>query len=433
MKKVSIEQWFEHIRDQRIPESDKQHIYNTINEQINRTLFISKFRRYVKAWSLVGALWVAAVLFFAAYSPTSLNDILVNDDWRSVVTTINQNNRAIVSADSVGKLIKVEGDIAIFKDNQEIITESLDAWDRVFLKENARVELTVREWVKATITGPAEFVIERIVMTPTSDVYTLNLKEGEYVEVKALPKKREDTTTQSKTPKKTETVVVKTPTLEIQQLPATKNLAVTISTQDGRPTVENDGDDIIVKLLDEDNEWSITVLARNETYTVEEKELTKENIEQLAQELEEDDFAIRYEVEEDATALITAELPDEKDENDNEMIVVDSTDSIRVLDADTLEILEKFLSEQYAQRHIDDAIQYADNSDAQTIALSNLAWSINSARSSVLLAPVWTSLEEIKSGVIGLQVHLQEKYFVSPWLIKRLYTIQSLLESITPQ
>jgi len=425
MDKVNIDQWFEQMRNQELSDGEKKHIYSRINEQMNKTLFIDKFRWYAKAWSLVAAIAVATLLFFAAYNPSSPEELMVVDTTNSAVTTLKPTpNPTLVNASTVGELIAVDWDIAVFKWEEEIDTQNLDSWDIVLLKENARVELSVRQWVRATITGPAKFTIEHVTVNPTNDVYMLNLLEGEFVEIKALPASEETTATE-----KQETVVLKTPTVEIQQLPATRNLSVTISTQNGVPTIENDWDDVIVKRLNEDTEGSITVLARNETYTVDSQEkLTQETAEQLTQALEDDTFAIRYEVEEDSTVLL--QWADEKAKEEVvEEVDIPEIPQKRVLDQAVLAQLEKALSPQYTDNHTKNINTFIDNPDAQNIALANLAGSVNKARASVGLSGVDSSLSSIQSWLQGLQSHLQETYFVSPWLTNRLNTIISTLNS----
>lgn len=437
-KKISLEQWFSDLRAQQMSADQKQAVYSRINDQINRTLFLNKVRWYMKVGSLTTAILFAVLLFFSAYSPSSPDELLVVETNNPAVKTLKLNGSTkLVSASSVGKLITVQWDISIFKDDELIETENLDSGDIVQLKEWARVVLTVREGVRATVVGPAEFTIERVTVNPTKDIYMLNLLEGEYIELKALPAKEKTTTNASQ---KQETVVVKTQTVEIQQLPATRNLDVTISTQDGRPVVENDGDDIIVKRLNQTDDGDLTVLARNETFVVEQDELTQEDVDLYAQELEDDTFAIRYEVD----ASTASSLQDDEEEtsqegSDNQLSSQDpdadntTTPTRRVLDEATLTALERSLSAAYTQNHVNNIVLYTvtANSSAQQIAVNNLAANINAARKTAQLAPVAATIPVLIAGVQELQTTLQASYYVSPGLARSMYTLTTSLQQLS--
>lgn len=432
---MKLENWLAELRDQRLSEKEKTQIYSRILDKTHTGVLTKRISFYAKAWVFTLALFWAAIFFL---SSTPSTRIVTNPD--SPIATITRPLNA-VQADTVGELIKVDWWITIFDWDKEISGEILTYGNTVLLQEDARVEVVVRQWVKATITWPAEFALERFVDESWNNAVVLNLIEGSYFEIVNVKISQEELDDATTDPEETlETIIVKTNNFEIQQMPAQRDMRVTITSEDWVQTVKNEGGDIIVKTLGNDNEWTLTVVWQDQIAVSDPVLVLADNKpEAIEKELTDKQLTIRYEIEK---PLVINNVP--VAEEDQETIADDGLETVtiqpkkpttildnrRVLDQELLTWIEGSLSLWFVSKHAGDITIYREAGDTVWAerSLAVVQWLVNRARGVAGLSPVDASFSWVIWWVQSLKTYLEANYFVPPSLISTLQSIVAVLE-----
>lgn len=502
---MQLKDWFTDLRGQRLSKKEKASMYASIlhKTQKNKHFFTKRLEFYLKAWSLTTILLIWAIYFTTGYLPQSTQNFSP-ESGPVVIDTPQRNN--IVQADTLWKLINVEWSIEIFDwDEQIAFTDEIFNWHKVYLQEGARVELVVRQWVKAIITWPAQFLLERL----NDDTIVLNLIDGSYFEIVPIQTAEEDIFNDSPTAvsnntdtsistrentdennsgstaeseqtqeRKVDNLIVKTQDFEIQQMPAQRNLRVKVTKdENGVSTLENQGADIIIKRLENDNETveddrsssRLAVLGRDQVALVNkntatgEVTITQSESDQIEGELRERQLTIRYEADEDIVTVWNNNAGDTS-QQEGQQQDADSTNwrvsadglenpntnpntpedtqtqsewnwsenAKSVLAPATTQAVQESIKISFIKKHVTDiaVYQFNWNDEQKQVALRSLAAIITRARWVFDLPASPTSIDGVVSSTNQLVSHIEKRYFVWPTLQSSLDRVQAIVERL---
>lgn len=471
---MRLEDWFAEVRDQRLSDKEKTEVYSKILDRTHKGILTKRINFYMRAGvATFAVLWVV-VFFLSSWVstiPTENSNV-----WP--IVAVNQPIWNIVQADYIWELINVEWNITVFDWEDEVDWVNLTYWNKVFLQENARVELVVRQWVKATIHWPAQLALEEFIDESWKKAVVLNLIEWSYFEIVTVQISELNEWVELQDEIAEETVIVKTNSVEIQQMPAQRDMSLTITNDNWVEKVTNTWWDIIVKRLWNSDDWSLTVVWQDQIAVVDwswsEVKLANTEPEIIEKELLDKQLTIRYEIEvplliddeEDSVIIeepevlevIPTEEPineiispkeenlDEKQEIPKEITPVNKKEieieekSIkekviskgkRALDQETMTAIEWSLSQGFINKHIRDiTINRALGNEAGLwITLWTLQWLVNSWRAALWLSPVWASVTWLASWISELASILEKDYYVPPSLPWLLYNMSRNLST----
>ena len=177
---------------------------------------------------------------------------------------------------------------------------------------------------------------------------------------------------QSTTPK--ESVIVKTDDFHLEQLHASSDLDIIISTtQEGKKTITNHGDDILVKKIVRDDEKKIyAAVGEDETVLVNgDIELVEEDVVELVQDITDQQLAIRYDLEQDKPADEIEDAPsDATSASSLNTLLGSSSTSKQVLDEEKMAGLTATLSLGNVKSDLDDITTAYVAGDTTAFALA---------------------------------------------------------------
>jgi len=346
---MKLEDWFAQMRDQSLSDKEKTLVYSRVLDKTHQSVLTKRITFYARAGLATFALMWAVVFFLTSWMPTT---VVTTDPSNGPLLTLTAPVWNIAQADTIWKLLTVKWSISVFDWEEKIEWVDLNYWNKVLLQEDARVELVVRQWVKATIVWPAVISLERFEDEDWKTATVLNLIEWSYFEIVNVQISEEDSENFIDTEE--EPLIVKTETFEIQQMPEERNMRVIITKEDDVQKVTNEWwSDILVKKLWNDDEWTLTVIGQDQFALLWDlwEEQIIEKSERIEQELKDKQLTIRYEIEKPVLTIeeettkeeVAEEEPNEvSPEEQSETPVVDSKK--RVLEQEIAQTIESALS-----------------------------------------------------------------------------------------
>lgn len=346
---MRLDDYFAHFRASKLDKEEQMQIYNQFLHKSHRVLNLSKVGYYAKVTSFSFAASLVAIVVYIAFSPETNRPFTQLAQIGDGTVSIEQS-RGVVQADTVGRILVSQGDIHIFQEDKEVTVTDLTPNEKVILSPGAKVTFSVRDDLKATILGPAEFVLESLGTQDGIASYAINLLAGDYLEVVSY----KTSPTQPKQVKQAEQVVIKTPDFQVENVKTDATVDVVIaSNEQGKTMIANNGDDVLIKSLikDENEEIVATVKSHQIIALAEDLEiLPPEEAEVALAKLKDTPLAIRYEVEPTAipTDTTDTDIPTTpaptlassvakvSDADEKQVITPELADQIRALSAGSL-------------------------------------------------------------------------------------------------
>lgn len=236
---MNVQEFFENIRHEALSDQQKHRIYARFLRAHTTTTLLTRIRYYAKVTVFVMATVTIFGLFFSTYYQEE-GQYDLTDINEAMLTFQPREGGRFAQAEDLGEIINIQGKIAVYKGDKLIPAETLQDGDIVVLQPSARVEITLLDGVKATIAGPAEFMIRDMGSTAEKGhIYILHLLKGNSVHVISLPEAQENDDADADDTA-TQTLIVKTPQVEVEQPNISDDVDLTIDEQAGVQTVINE-------------------------------------------------------------------------------------------------------------------------------------------------------------------------------------------------
>jgi len=288
-------------------------------------------------------------------------------------------------------------------------------------------------------------------------IYTINLLEGDYMELAKIeePKNANTNTVELKS------VIVKTDDFHLEELHASSdsNLDIIISkTTEGKRTITNHGDDILVKKIVRDSEQKIyAAVGEDQTVMVNgDIELIAEDVEKLVKDIADNQLTIRYDLgEEGAGLLMSDKANDEDDDNDAladaQVVDADSLSAIttlidadastkQVIDEDTMASITTSLAISFVSQDLTQIQKYYYEGDDTSFAISYTNLTRRLQRVAHILgievSNMTISYDNLEQGSLAatqISTHLETNYYIAPGVTNSLRNIISTLNSLQGQ
>ena len=319
----------------------------------------------------------------------------------------------------------------------------------MLLQAGAEILLTVSNGFQAKIIGPAVFMLEDAGMQGDVHIYTINLLEGDYME---LAKIEEPKTASTKAP--LESIIVKTNDFHLEQLHADTDASLDIiinTTTEGKKTITNHGDDILVKKIVRDSEQKIyAAVGEDQTVLVNgDIELIAEDVEKLVKDITDNHLTIRYDLDEDTA--ITDDDSDAEIAADAKVVDADAVSALTVLldaDASTKQVIDEdimasittslassFIAQDIAQIQM----YYYDGDDTSfAIAYTNLTRRLQRVAQilNIEIPAMTISHDALGQGSAAagqILTDLETNYYIAPGATNSLRTIIGALNTLQAQ
>lgn len=221
------------LREIQLTDLEKRYIRDQIHSKRSRYLRIRHVLHYLKFTSYATVAAFGVFVFATLFQPTSPDRMITSTSDELI--TMKMAGKNVAQADTIGRLIAMQGVVQVVKDG--IISPSSDivAGDLVIVQPGAEVIVQVREYTYVKITGPAKFILEKSL--DQIHTYILNLLEGESLEFTTQPTPVAQTSLDSTTtPIIPDKVVIKTKYVEVTTTD-TETTNVNISQKDETATV----------------------------------------------------------------------------------------------------------------------------------------------------------------------------------------------------
>ncbi len=319
----------------------------------------------------------------------------------------------------------------------------------MLLQAGAEILLTVSNGFQAKIIGPAVFMLEDAGMQGDVHIYTINLLEGDYME---LAKIEEPKTATAKTT--LESVIVKTDDFHLEQLHADRDASLDIiinTTTEGKKTITNHGDDILVKKIVRDSEQKIyAAVGEDQTVLVNgDIELIAEDVEKLVKDIADNQLTIRYDLDEDTS--ITDNDSDAEIMADAKVVDADAVSALTVLldtDASTKQVIDEdvmasintslassFIGQDLAQIQMH---YYEGDETSFAIAYTNLTRRLQRVAQilGIEIVAMTVSYDSIAQGSVAaaqILTHLEKNYYIAPGATSSLRSIIGTLNALQAQ
>ncbi len=310
----TLHDYFVQQHDKSLSAEDKLKIYQRFLDKSHRVLMRHRVAYYSRVTAFCVLTLVMAGGAFYLFSPNG-NPYEMSEQNEGLVAFRSKDGQ-FAYADPVGRIITARGEMVITTPDGETVDGSdLHDNDKVILKAWAEILLTVSDGFQAKIIGPAIFMIEDGGMQGDVHVFTINLLEGDFLQLAKIeePVKRNAPV---------QSVVVKTDEFHLEELHASSesdvNLVISTTTE-GKKAITNHGDDLLVKKIVEDDEKNIyAAVGEDQTVLVNgDIELAEEDVEELVKDIEDKQLTIRYDIDGDS-ALDAAIAKHEQDEDNKD-------------------------------------------------------------------------------------------------------------------
>ncbi len=449
----TLRDYFTQMHDSSLAPEEKLRIYQRFLDKSHRVLM----RHKVAYYSRVTAFWVLTFVMvggaFYLFNPGT-NPYQVDKLWDGLMALKSQNG-AYVHAETIWRIINARGNMTITTaDGEQIDGSELHNNDKVLLEAWAEVLITVSNGFQAKIIGPAVFMIEDDGLHGDVHLYTINLLEGDYMELAKI----EDSKAPKNKTTQIESVIVKTDDFHLEQLHADSKLDIIINTTTkGQKTITNHGDDILVKKIVKDSEDKIyAAVGEDQTVLVNgDIELIEEDVVKLVKDIEDNQLTIRYDLDGEGAALLKDSTDTDSAEGNADAkgnvpvkdeaaslstlssLLGADTSTKQVIDEKTMADITSALSSTFVSQDLAQVRKHYEGGEDTpfAIAYTNLTRRLQRVADILGIAlPQMTighdHLSEGSAAASLLLVHLESNYYIAPASIDSLNTIISSLNAL---
>ncbi len=443
----NLRDYFAQMHGRSLSAEDKLRIYQRFLDKSHRVLM----RRKVAYYSKVTAFWVFTFIMawgaFYLFSPTST--LYQTQELENGLVALKSQN-GVVHAEPIGRIITASGKMVITTpDGEATVWNDLYSNDKVLLQAWAEILLTVSNGFQAKIIGPATFMIEDGGMQGDVHIYTINLLEGDYMELAKI----EEPKTATKKTTQLASVMVKTDDFHLEQLHADSDSSLDIiisTTTEGKKTITNHGDDILVKKIVRDSEQKIyAAVGEDQTVLVNgDIELIAEDVEKIVKDITDNQLTIRYDLDEDTAWREDADSDIMADAKvvDTEAVSALSTlldadgSTKQVIDEDVMASINTSLATSFVAQDLAQIQMYYYDGDDSSFAISYTNLTRRLQRVAQILGieiPAMSispdSLGQGSAAAAQILTHLEANYYIAPGATSSLRTIISTLSALQGQ
>lgn len=452
---ANLRDYFVQMQGRSLSQEEKMRIYQRFLDKSHRVLMRSKVAYYsrVTAFSFTALIAVG----WALYLFTPISNPYEVKELDNGLMAIQQKNGAFVHAEPIGRIITARGEMVITTADGKVIDGSdLYSNYQILLQAWAEILITVSNGFQAKIIGPARFMIEDGGMHGDVHFYTINLLEWDYLQLAKIENTVQKRTTEL------ESIIVKTDDFHLESLHVNTDLDIVISTTvEGKKTITNHGDDILVKKIVRDSEKKIyAAVGEDQTVMINwDIELIEGDIEKFVKEIEDNQLTIRYELDEVAMSMLALEDAQDQSQEDSKSVdllssVIDSSSreaselaqptdlpnpptSKKVISQEALNSLTIALSASFVSQDLEEIKKYYEAGDEATFAVSysNLTRRLQRVAQilDIQIAPMSIKHDHLAQsrGVANqILLHLEQNYYITPGSLSALRSIVGTLWSL---
>lgn len=280
---MKLKQYFETQKKIECTQEQKLFIYNKISNKIQKRSLFSYISFYKKVWIYFMITVFLLLTFYSSYIFETKPDYQIAKIWSwYIVQQKVQDNKTIVQATTIWKVIETIWGIKIIKNWIETPWNILSDWDNILLLTWAQMKFEVISWSQAFIKWPAQFSLKYVWDEQWRKMFVVNLIYWDYFEVLSNNTELNN-------------LIVKTNDFEIESQKVTDSMNITITWQWDKKIIDNKWWDIVVKKITNNKKVFSSIKTNQKAQISEEVQIIQE-VKYISKQVKEKQISQTYDI-----------------------------------------------------------------------------------------------------------------------------------------